>query len=101
MALAEGMLNITLKTVHSFQWLRISIKYLFIWLWAGILYTVKHKGTKLECIQRDTRHLTKVPMHLALIVQEDKLSYDDLARIVVWAFAVGVYNISLYDPSGI
>lgn len=100
MGFAEGVLTVSLKTVHSFQWLRYSITYFFTWLWTAILYTVKHKGTKLESIQEDTKHLQKVPLHLAVIVQEEELSYDDLACVVVWAFAVGIHYVSLYDPHG-
>ena len=90
----------SLRTVHLLFWLQESVGLMVAWVWASVLYAVKHKGTKLECIQGDMKELKKVPMHLAIVVQEEELSYSDLANIVVWSFSVGVRNVSLYDPKG-
>ena len=64
------------------------------------MYTVKHTGYKLECIQEDTKELNKRPQHLALIVHEEKLSHTDLAKVVSWAFAAGIHNVSIYSSQG-
>lgn len=99
MGFAEAVWSFSLKTVHFFLYLRDSIGYLLAWIWAGILYAVKHKGTKLECIQKDVKQLKKIPMHLAFVVYEDA-SFEDLARLVTWSFSAGIHNVSLYDPNG-
>ncbi len=100
MGFGATALSFTLKTLHGLVWLRGSLGFLLTWLWTGLLYVIKHKGTKLECIQEDVRQLNKIPMHVALIVSEEQLSLYDLARMVVWSFSSGTHNISLYDPSG-
>jgi len=97
---AELVWTISLRTVHTLLWLRESLRLMMVWVWTSLLYAVKHKGTKLECIQCDMKELKKVPMHIAMVVQEEELLYSDLANIVVWSFCVGVRNVSLYDPKG-
>lgn len=97
---AELVWTISLRTVHTLLWLRESLRLMMVWVWTSLLYAVKHKGTKLECIQGDMKELKKVPMHIAMVVQEEELLYSDLANIVVWSFCVGVRNVSLYDPKG-
>ena len=100
MGFSENVLSFSLRTVHWFLWLRESISFMVLWLWTSILYAVKHKGDKLECIQADAKQLKKIPMHLAVVVQEDELSHTDLAKVVAWSFSAGVHNVSLYDPKG-
>ena len=41
--------------------------------------------------------MKKIPLHLSLIVHEEELSPTDLARLVTWAFAAGIYNVSIYS----
>lgn len=71
-----------------------------VWIWSCALYLAKHKGTKLDIIQRDVKELAKLPIHLAVAVNEKDLSYTDLARLVNWSFAAGIQFVSLYDPRG-
>lgn len=98
--LTDGLLRATLVILHGALWLREAVTYTLLWVWTGIAYSIKHKGTKLECIVKDTKHLRKLPWHLAVIVQETTISYDDLARVTTWAFASGIKLVSLYDPNG-
>ena len=100
MAVVEGLLKFTLGAIHASLWLRDAICYSFLWLWTGLLYAVKDKGSKLECIQEDTKELKKIPQHLALIVHEERLSHADLAKIVTWAFAAGTHHVSIYSSQG-
>ena len=96
-----GLLRFTLGAIHASVWLRDSIYFSLLWLWTGLMYAVKHiKGSKLECIQEDTKELKKMPQHLALIVHEEQLSHTDLAKVVTWAFAAGVHNVSIYNSHG-
>ena len=100
MGVTEAAWTLSLRTVHCMVWLRESLAVLVAWLWISLLHAVKHKGTKLDCIQRDAKLLKKIPLHLALVVQEEDLSHSDLANLVIWAFSAGVHNVSLYDPNG-
>lgn len=81
-------------------WLRDGLYFSLVWLWAGLMHAAKHKGSKLECIQEDTRNLKKIPLHLALIIHEEQLSHNDLANVVMWAFAAGIHNVSIYASQG-
>ena len=100
MGVVEGLLRFTLGTVHALVWLKESTLYSLLWLWTAVTYAVKHKGTKLECVQEDTRQLKKIPSHLALMIHEEDMSHTDLARIVTWAFASGIHNVSIYNAHG-
>ena len=100
MGVVDGLLRVTLLTIHSVIWLRESISRVLTWLWNSIPHFIKHKGTKLECIVSDIKSLSKVPKHLTIIVLEEGTWYDDLARVTTWAFASGVGTVSLYDPCG-
>jgi dehydrodolichyl diphosphate syntase complex subunit NUS1 len=47
------------------------------------------------------KELKKLPLHMALVVNEAHVSHVDLARLVNWCFAVGTHCVSLYDPRGV
>ena len=94
----DGLLRLALVSLHSMLWARDAVSRLFLWLWTTLSYSLKHKGKKLDCIAADGRDLQKIPTHLALIVQEEQISCDDLAHVAVWAFASGIHTISIYDP---
>ena len=98
---ADVMWAVSLRIVHALQWLRETVQLMMVWIWEAVFYAaLKHKGSKLECIQNDVKELRKIPMHIAVIVQEEELSYNDLANILVWSFSAGVHTVSLYDPRG-
>ena len=90
----------TLNTIHALRWVRHAAVAVCVWLWSTLLYLAKHKGSKLELIQRDVQQLEKLPLHLALVVNERDLTYCDLAKIVNWCFCVGIQYVTLYDPRG-
>ena len=98
--MVNGLLGATLGVLHSLLWLRESVSWAVIRLWVSIVHSIKHKGTKLECIESDVKTFQKRPYHLAVIVQEKEISCDNLAQVTAWAFASGVRIVSLYDPIG-
>lgn len=100
MAVVEGLLKFTLGAIHASVRLRDAIYFSLLWLWTGLVYAVKHKGSKLECIQEDTKEMKKIPQHLTLIVHEERLSHADLAKVVTWAFAAGIHHVSIYNSQG-
>lgn len=100
MSTAEIVSLAMLNSVHALRWLRGAALAVVLWLWSSVYYLVKHKGTKLECIQRDVRELQKLPVHLALVVNEREIAYTDLAKLVNWSFAAGIHHVSLYDSRG-
>ena len=100
MAVVEGLLRFALGAIHASTWLRDAIYLSLLWFWTGLVYAVKHKGSKLECIREDTKDLKKIPQHLTLIVHEERLSHTDLANVVTWAFAAGIHHVSIYNSQG-
>ncbi len=99
MGFRVAALNFILRTIHGVVWARDGLGFLLAWLWTSLLSVVQHKGKTLECIQEDVKLLEKIPMHLALIVTEEELCHEALARMVIWGFSSGMHYISLYDPS--
>lgn len=101
-AVVEGVLRLLLVSLHSILWLKHWIGVTCGWLWINVLhYTyIKHKGTKFESITEDAKLLEKVPKHLAVLVEQEQLSCDDLARVAMWSFATGIRTVSLFDPRG-
>ena len=97
---AQTLHRYTLSSLHALRWLRHSVVAVCLWIWSTALYLAKHKGTKLEHIQRDIKQLKKLPVHIALLVNEREVSCSDLARLVNWCFCVGIHYVSLYDPRG-
>lgn len=48
----------------------------------------------------DGRALTKLPVHIGLLVAEEEPSYTDIANLVVWCMTVGISHVSIYDNHG-
>lgn len=99
-SVTNNLLRATLAALHAVLWVRDTSSWILLWLWSSVTYSLKHKGEKLECIAADMRDLKKVPQHLAVVVQEEEVSSDDLALIATWAFASHVHVVSFYDPYG-
>ena len=97
---AETLRLGTLYTIHAIRRLRHALVAVCVWLWSTGIYLVKHKGSKLECIQRDVKELNKLPVHIALVMNEREVSHADLGRLVNWCFSLGIHYVSLFDPQG-
>ncbi|XP_075718534.1 dehydrodolichyl diphosphate synthase complex subunit NUS1 [Rhinoderma darwinii] len=50
---------------------------------------------------RDRAKLTKLPVHIGLLISEEQESYTDVASLVLWCMALGISYVSVYDPQGI
>lgn len=96
----DAFLRLALVSLHSVLWAREAVGRVWLWLCTAVAFSLKHKGKKLECIAADRKELQKVPTHLALVIQEEHISCDDLACLAVWAFASDVRTVSIYDPYG-
>ncbi|XP_033635952.1 dehydrodolichyl diphosphate synthase complex subunit Nus1-like [Asterias rubens] len=87
-----------LKLVH----LLISC-YSFVWTWFSWTFkTVLSKGSKesLSQCRKDGRDLQKLPCHLALLVQEEVISYQDVCSMLVWSMSLGISYLSVFDLKG-
>jgi len=59
------------------------------------------QNVTLYSVRLDARYLTKIPDHMALVVGEEAVSYNDLADMIFWALALGVSFVSIYDRKGV
>ena len=89
-----------LTAVHSVLWLKSTLSLLYLWVSLSIVSPFKHKGLSTEMVVRDSKQLKKIPLHLAIIVTEEPISYPDLAMLVCWAFSFGIQWLSVYDVKG-
>ena len=96
----EALRLCTLNTIHALRWARHATVAMCVWIWSTLVYLAKHKGYELKLIHKDVQGLEKLPLHLALVVNERRVSYNDLARIVNWCFCAGIQYVTLYDPRG-
>ena len=46
------------------------------------------------------KNMSKLPKHIAFLVLENDILYDDMAKLVIWSLLVGINVISLYDVHG-
>lgn len=51
-------------------------------------------------IERHKKQLTKVPVHLAVILGTEAPDFRSLSKIIVWCLSAGIQNISFYDHQG-
>ena len=52
-------------------------------------------------VEARVRKLSKMPQHICISVLESRMSYDDLAHLVVWAIAADIKFITLWDAKGL
>ncbi|KAJ8026664.1 Dehydrodolichyl diphosphate synthase complex subunit nus1 [Holothuria leucospilota] len=96
MAIIEQLLY---RTVHAVLWLYALVCTWLIGLRKPIQYN-QRKRTLRRC-QEDSSSLSKLPRHIGLAVLDGKISFPDVANIVVWCAAVGISYISVYDNEGL
>ena len=54
-----------------------------------------------KCLDMEqVKNFSKIPKHIAFLVMENDIVYDDLASLVMWSVLVGINAISLYDVHG-
>ncbi len=93
--------NLTLSMVHTVVWIRSTIVTLYCWMALSLTSPFKHKGVKTDLILQDSKRLKKIPFHLAVVLCEDDIIYNDLSSIVCWAFSFGIQLVSIYDLKGL
>ena len=87
--------SLLLRLVHFLIYTRL---WLLSWIrWFG---TAQFRISKSKFSIDDGRRLVKLPVHLAIQLKENDLSWDDIASMVVWSSAVGITYITLFDSEG-
>ncbi|KAI8498654.1 regulation of mitotic centrosome separation, partial [Branchiostoma belcheri] len=91
--------QVLLYLVHTFSAIRTWLASLYHGLKKPLSF--KHRKRNVHRIKSDSKALSKLPMHVGLVVVEEDFRYGDLASLVVWCAAMGISYISLYDSQGI
>ena len=94
------LMQLCLRFIH----LLINFKYIFVnsLLKAAhpLKYTLSYFVNNGYSRFLTNEELVKVPVHIALVVNEVQISYDDIANIISWCVNSGISYISLYDMKG-
>ncbi|XP_071445386.1 dehydrodolichyl diphosphate synthase complex subunit nus1 [Hetaerina americana] len=56
---------------------------------------------ELKIILKSVKRFNKLPAHLAIIIVNEKISYNDLANIIIWCVAARMSCVSFYDHTGV
>ena len=54
----------------------------------------------LSSICADGQRMKQIPTHIGLVVVEDTISCQDIAKIIVWSIGVGIPCVTLFDQKG-
>lgn len=92
--------SISLYIIHAILWSRTAILLFCHWLSLTVTSPFKHKGLKTELIVKDSKTLRKIPLHVALVINEEEVLHNYLCMLVCWAFSIGVQWVSVYDAKG-
>lgn len=98
------------KFVRIVLWVFIHILYTILEnilvLWVYINLKIKEMG-RLKCskssaefVSENISGVLKKPQHLVLILDEENILYEDLARMIIWSLAAGISYFSFYDKTG-
>ncbi|XP_076445781.1 dehydrodolichyl diphosphate synthase complex subunit nus1-like [Babylonia areolata] len=61
------------------------------------IFAPKQHASKVEA---DAKKLSKLPLHIGMVVVENDFSIKDLANMIVWSVTMGISHISVYDMNG-
>lgn len=93
------MYSVILSLLHlvisSFYHFRKSWNFL-----AGKISSLLYARLPDSTYDQDAEALQRVPAHMGAVISEDEVSYKDLAIIVLWAFQLGIGNVSVFHSRG-
>lgn len=61
----------------------------------------KTPESTLDLLLNHKEELKKHPKHLAVILSNRTIQYEDLSKLIHWAMGLGIECFSLYDPKGV
>ncbi|KAB0801872.1 hypothetical protein PPYR_04058 [Photinus pyralis] len=81
----------------------LELFYCFLWNCYKTLLNIYDKCTSEEqqYITRNAQILKSVPTHITVILANEKPSYKDLSKLILWCVASGITYLSFYDYKGI
>lgn len=98
------------KLVRTFLWVFLHILYtileniLVLWVYINLkikeIRRLKCSKDSAEFVSENISGVLKKPQHLVLILDEENILYEDLARLIIWSLAAGISYFSFYDKTG-
>lgn len=90
--------GIVFHLIHTLIDLFITLRYTYRYLW-----TIFSRAVDFSVVTSEysSCQLSKVPLHLGVIVGEDHISLSDISNLILWCICFGIRHISIYDLNGI
>lgn len=67
----------------------------------ALLILTSGEAEQLEMVKNKIVGFRKLPSHLGIVLNEETVSFSDIAKIVIWCLVLKVPHISIYDGGGI
>ncbi|EGD75588.1 hypothetical protein PTSG_06657 [Salpingoeca rosetta] len=93
-----GMLHAVLCFV---LWLSTTLQGLWRSVRELYMLPLAFSGLSVRQIQQRARRWQKIPAHICLAVTDGPVTYEPLARLVMWCMASGVKHITIWDNQGL
>ena len=61
-------------------------------------YVVKRR--RVSAAEADAKQLSKLPLHMGVVLVEKDYSLRDLANVVLWSVTMGIFHVTIYDVNG-
>lgn len=73
------------------------------WNYKKFLRKLNHEdfSYEKELIEKNKPNLTKIPVHMAVILGTELPNFEALSKIIFWCLSAGIPNISFYDCQGL
>lgn len=80
----------------------LGLRALFLGWFLGLRnpFSFIYRKPSLAAMRTDSHTVGKLPTHIGILIVEPDISYADIANIIIWAMAMGISYISIYDRQG-
>lgn len=92
--------RLLLGFIHFILYIRFIISVIAVRIQLLATGVFGSRGTSFSEIHLHSKNLTKLPIHISFLVLEPEISFEDVAKLIVWSMAMGISYISIYDRKG-
>lgn len=95
----QVIFRLVLAVIHVFYefiyWIRHQWK-----LCTALLFSNRNSTVENDVLIELVKRVTKLPRHMVVILGHEKVSFQDLAKIISWCVIAGIPFVSFYDHNG-
>lgn len=92
--------RLLLSFLHIILYLRIIVLEILWKIRRFIAGVFGSRGTSFNEIHLHSKRLNKLPLHISFLILESQIVFTDVAKLIVWAMALGISYISVFDRKG-